>query len=345
MIFSPRISTRRLAELCRRLATSLEAGIDARTVWAREADRASGRAARDRIGRINEAVQQGDTLSEGFARTGNYFPDVVRELVRVGEQTGHLPEVFRQLADHYELRLKLRREFLSAITWPLVQLILALAVIGLLILVMGIIGDIRGQTIDILGFGLVGPKGLAIYLGFLAGVAALFGLVVSCIRRGMVWTRPVQRLVMRVPKIGRILETLAMGRFAWSLSLTLKAGVEVRRAMKLALSSTRNARYTDRIEAVDGELSLGHSIHDALRAGAVFPVDFLDAVAVGEESGNLVESMAHLSRIYHEQARAALGVLNTLLGVVVWLIVAAFIIAMIFRLFSFYLGVLNDAMP
>jgi len=344
MIFSPRISTRRLAELCRRLATSIEAGIDARTVWARETDRASGRAARDRIGRISEAVQQGDTLAEGFTRTGDYFPDVVRALVGVGEQTGHLPEVFRQLADHYELRLKLRREFLSAITWPLVQLILALAVIGLLILALGIIGDIRGETIDILGFGLVGPKGLAIYLGFLAGVAAVLWLLWHCIRRGMVWTRPVQRLVMRLPKIGRVLETLALARFAWSLSLTLKAGMEVRRAMKLSLRSTRNARYTDRIEAVDGELSLGHSIHDALRAGAVFPIDFLDAVAVGEESGNLVESMAHLSRAYHEQARAALGVLNTLLGVVVWLIVAAFIITMIFRLFSFYLGVLNDAM-
>jgi type II secretory pathway component PulF len=209
---------------------------------------------------------------------------------------------------------------------------------------MGIIGDIRGETIDILGWGLVGPKGLAIYVGFVAGVAAVFGVVVSCIRRGMVWTRPVQRLVMRVPKIGRILETLALARFAWSLSLTLDAGVEVRRAMKLALRSTRNARFIDRIEAVDGELSLGHSIHDALRAGVVFPIDFLDALAVGEESGNLVESMAHLSRAYHEQARAALGVLNTLLGVVVWLIVAAFIIAMIFRLFGFYLGVLNDAM-
>lgn len=344
MILSPRISTRRLAELCRRLATSLEAGVDARTVWAREADRASGRAARDRIGRIREAVDQGDTLAEGFDRTGNYFPAIVRELVRVGEQTGHLPEVFRQLADHYELRLKLRREFLSAVTWPLVQLVLALAVIGLLILVMGIIGDIRGETIDILGFGLVGPRGLAIYLGFVAGVAAVLAALISCIRRGVVWTRPVQRLVMRVPKIGRVLETLALARFSWSLSLTLNAGMEVRRAMKLALSSTRNARYTDRIEAVDAELSLGSSIRDALRAGAVFPVDFLDAVAVGEESGNLVESMAHLSRAYHEQARAALGVLNTLLGVVVWLIVAAFIIVMIFRLFSFYLGVLNDAM-
>jgi len=344
-MISPRISTRQLAELCRRLATALEAGVDARTVWNREAERASGRAARDRIGRINGAVHQGDTLAEGFARTGNYFPDLVRELVAVGEQTGHLPDVLHQLADHYDLRLKLRREFLSAVSWPLVQLALALGVIGLLILVMGIIGDIRGQTIDILGFGLVGPRGLLIYVGFLAGVAAVLGFLGYCTRRGMVWTRPVQRLAMRLPKIGRVLQTLSTARFAWSLSLALGAGMDVRRAMKLAMSSTRNARYTDRIQTVDDQIALGNSIYDSLRAGGVFPPDFLDSVAVGEESGNLVESMERVSRAYHDQARAALGVLNTLLGVVVWLIVAALIIAMIFRLFSFYLGVLNEAMP
>jgi len=343
MISSPRIRTKRLAELCRRLAISLEAGIDARTLWAREADRASGRAARDRIARISQAVRQGDTLAEGLARTGDYFPHVMRELVDVGEQTGHLPEVFRQLADHYEMRLGLRRDFLAAAAWPLVQLGLALTVIGLLILVMGIIEGIRGEPIDVLGLGLVGPQGLLIYLGVLAGVGAVLWLQWHCIRRGMVWTRPIQRLVMRIPKVGRALQTLALARLAWSLSLTLEAGMEVRRAMKLALRSTRNAHYTDRIETIDAELSAGNSIRDALGAGGVFPLDFLDAVAVGEESGSLVESMALLSRAYHQQARAALATLNTLAGFVVWLIVAALIIAMIFRLFSFYLGALNDA--
>jgi len=343
MIFSARISTRRLAQLCRRLATSLEAGVDARTVWAREAERATGPAARRHIGTIKEAAQAGDTLADALSRTGNYFPELLCELVAVGEQTGQLPEVFRQLADNYDLRLKLRREFRAAIAWPAIQLVLALAVIGLLILAMGIIGEVTGQTIDILGFGLVGPSGLAIYLGFLTAVGVCFALVLAAVRRGMVWTRPIQRLVMQIPGLGPVLRTLALSRLTWSLSLALEAGMDVRPAMKLALRSTRNALYTDRLPTIDAELAQGNSFHDALAAAGVFSLDLLDAVAVGEESGRLVESMALLSRGYHEQARAALKVLNTIAGVVVWLIVAGMIIALIFRLFSFYLGVLNEA--
>ncbi len=335
---------RSLAGLCGRLATSLEAGIDARTVWAREAERATGPAARRALGLLRESVDRGDSLADGLARTGDYFPELLRDLVEVGEQTGRLPEVFRQLAENFELRLKLRREFRAAIAWPVLQLGLASGVIGLLILAMGIIGDITGHTVDILGFGLVGPRGLAIYLGFLGAVAACFGGAVFAIRRGMVWTHPIQRLVMRLPGLGRVLQTLALSRFTWSLSLALEAGMEVRRAMRLALRNTGNVRYTGRVDVIDAELAAGHSFHDALAGSGVFPLELLDAVAVGEHSGRLVESMELLSRAYHHQARTSLAVVNTLAGMVVWLIVAGIIIAMIFRLFSFYLGALNQGL-
>jgi len=344
MLLTPRISLGALARLCRRLATSLQAGVDLRTVWVREAEHAAGMAARSRFRQISTSVADGDSLADALARTGGYFPDMLRELVSVGEQTGRLPEVFRQLAENYELRLKLRREFRAAIAWPVIQLVLALGVIGLLILAMGVIGNITGQTIDILGFGLVGPSGLAIYLVFLAAVGGCLAMMLFAVRRGAGWTRPIQRLVMRLPGLGRVLQTLALSRFTWAMSLALDAGMEVGRAMKLALRAAGNARYIDRAEVIDAELAGGSSFHDSMRAGGVFPLELLDAVAVGEESGRLVESMALLSRSYHHQARTALGVLNTIAGVIVWLIVAGMIIALIFRLFGFYLGVLNQNM-
>lgn len=340
MLISPRISTRQLANLCSRLSTSLEAGIDLRKVWGQEAERAGALAARSRFHKVSEAVNRGDSLAEALDSTGDYFPVLFRELSRVGEQTGHQGEAFGHLAAHYQNQLRLRRLFLASIAWPLFQLVTAVLVIGLLIWILGMIGN--GKT-DILGWGLVGNSGLAVY----SCAVALIGLAVAglifAVGRGLAWTRPIQLLAMRVPQLGKALETLAIARLAWVLHLTQNAGMALRPSLKLALESTGNARYIDAVAAVDQVIARGDTIEEAFRASGVFPQEFLDAVQVGEQSGRLVESLAVLSRQYHERADAAMRVLTMLAGYAVWMLIAGIIILVIFRIFSFYAGMLNNA--
>ncbi len=342
MFFSPRIKTKQLAGLARRVAISLGAGVDARTVWAREAEHASGRAARTRLLAVSEAVNQGHSLADALADTADYFPKLFRELAEVGEQTGHLSEVFAQLAEHYERQLELRRIFLAAIAWPLVQLGLTVLIIGFLIWVMGFISKTTGTEVDILGWNLIGNTGLLIYTGFVATVAVLLWLCVRAVGRGLVWTRPIQRAILSLPAVGKPLQTVALARLAWSLHLTFKTGMEVRHALRLSLRSTRNARYTDRIDAIDAQIAAGNSIYEAFVRAGSFPTDFLDSLAVGEQSGRLTESMESLSHQYQAQARVALAVLTRLGGFAVWLVIAAIIIALIFRLAMFYIGILNS---
>jgi type II secretory pathway component PulF len=98
------------------------------------------------------------------------------------------------------------------------------------------------------------------------------------------------------------------------------------------------------LEAVDGVLEQGHSLREALAEAGCFTRDFLDAVAVGEESGRLVEALALQTRQYREQARSATATLTTLAGFVVWAIVAVFIIVMIFRLATFYFSALGGGL-
>jgi type II secretory pathway component PulF len=141
------------------------------------------------------------------------------------------------------------------------------------------------------------------------------------------------------------LQTLALARLAWSMHLTMDAGMELRRGLRLSLRSTHSAWYTDQIERIDAGIAGGNSIYEVFCEAACFPPDFLDALQVGEHSGKLAESMALLSRQYQEQARAALATLTMLAGFAVWAAVALLIIALIFRLFMFYLGVINEAMP
>jgi type II secretory pathway component PulF len=339
-MFSPRISANQLVGLCGRLSTALEAGIDARTAWTREAGRATG-ALKRRLLDISDGINQGYSLTDALVATGDYFPAIFREMAAVGEQTGHLDSVFAQLADHYQTQVTMRRSFLGVIAWPVIELLMSLGVIGLAIW----LPSAMGLKVDLLGFGLTGNRGLAIYATLLAMVAGSIWLFVRAARRGVVWIRPIQRLVLKTPGVGRPLQTLALSRLAWSLHLTMNTAMDVRQSLALSLRSTQNARYTDQIPTIAAEIAGGSSIHEAFRVAGGYPADFLDTLAVGEQSGKIVESMATLARQYQDRARIAMTALAVVAGVGVMLLIAGLIIAMIFRIFiTSYLGPINDAL-
>ena len=344
MLFSARISLKELAGLSHRLATSLEAGIDMRAVWRREASGSARSSLRSRFKTIDRAVADGRSLAEAFNSTGDFFPPLFRELTNVGEHSGRLPDVFSQLHRHYLDQIKRRRIFLAAIAWPALQLIIAILVVGFLIWILGVIGKSTGTTFDILGFGLVGSSGLAVYAAFVSGVGIVALLLGRAISRGLLWTRPIQRLALKIPVLGKALRTLALARLAWALHLTMNTGMDVRRAVRLSLQVAGNALYTDLMKPIDRWLSAGSSLHEAFVNTAAFPVEFLDALDIGERSGKLVESMDHLAAQYRDRAKAALAALTMLAGFAVWCMVAVLIIALIFRIFMFYVGTLYNAL-
>jgi type IV pilus assembly protein PilC len=343
MLFSPRISRKKLGQLCHRLSMALEAGIDVRTVWAREAERAYGVMRRHLLA-ISRDIDRGENLSAALSATGGYFPVVVCELVGVGEETGHLDAIFAQLAEHYEEQVALRRQFVAAISWPLAELGIAVLAIGFLIWIMGMLRGLAGnENLDIVGFGLYGERGLAIYAALVAGVVLVLAAIIYAFNRGAMWIRPIQYLVMDLPGIGGPLRTLALARLAWSMYLTMNAGMDLRRALALSLRSTHNACYIDHIPGIDAAILDGNTLQEAFRSTGGYPLEFLDALAVAEESGKVVETMSLLSRQYREQARRAIATLTMVAGWVVWAAVGGIIIYMIFHLASFYFGVLNDA--
>jgi type II secretory pathway component PulF len=337
----PRISLVALAALAHRLSVQLASGVDMRRIWQHEVEAAHG-TTRNRFVTIRDEVNHGQNLAEAFAATDGYFPPLFLELVNVGEQTGHLAEVLRELASNYDHQITLRRKFRSELTGPILKLVLALTVVGVLIELMGLINQSTGQNLDILGFGLLGTPGLIVYLTGL-GVIAVAGFVLwQNVRRGMLWTRPLQRLVMRVPALSGPLVTLALSRLTWALSLTMGAGMDMRRALDLSLRSTHTLRYIDQIDPIWRSIRNGSELHEAMDATGVFPARIVDAVAVAERSGRLSETMQVLSEQYQDEARAALMVLTRVAGGAVWLAVSGLIIFLIFRIFSFYLGVLDS---
>jgi len=344
-IFKPRIKLQNLSGLCRRLAIALSSGIDVRRVFKREAEDASQPAVRAQLTAISEAISHGESVTDAIAPAGDYFPALFHDMVEVGEHTGSLAEVFRHLAEHYEEQVRLRRAFISSITGPILQLIAALGVISGVILIMGVLPTgPSGQPNDILGLGLIGMSGFIVFWLYIAFFAGVGFYVYQATRRGLLWTVPLQKNVLRIPQFGKAIATISLAQMAWTMELTMDSGMSVLKAIPLWFRSTRNAYYIEHTENVVKQVRAGHEIHEALAETGAFPSDFLAQVEVGEQSGRLPEAMRSLSRDYHEQALLAIRLLTTIAGRCVWGLVAAMIVFMIFRIFSSYVGMLNGAL-
>jgi type II secretory pathway component PulF len=342
-MWQAQLSNKALADLCHRLAIETDAGIDIRRTWQREAESARGRLQPHFAG-VSAAVAKGDSLAMALARAGNVFPPLFREMVAVGEQTGTLGRVFRRLESHYRRVIAAQRIFLGAIAWPMIELAFAIVVIGVLIWVLGIVSKRGGRTVDILGFGLVGTSGLLIYINFLIVVGLCAAGLAIAVRRGALWTRSLQRALMRLPVIGASLEKIALARLAWALHLTLNVEMDLRRVVPIALRATGNDHYIRHTEQIAADVAGGHPLHIAFASSGAFPSTFIDALAVAEESGQTVESMDRLSNRYEEEAEAAVKALAVALGMFVAVMVMGMIVLLIFRLAGFYFGTINDAL-
>jgi type II secretory pathway component PulF len=336
MLFSPRVGLKPLAWLCRRLSISLSAGVDIRRTLTREAESAR-QPLKGRLEQIQTAVNRGSSFSEGVLATDNYFPSLFRELTVVGDQTGNLAEVLRELAEQYDQQLIRRREFLSALTWPMIELGASIFIVAFLIWIADVIG------VDVLGMGLIGTEGLVKYFTFIGCVAACVWFAVQLAKREYLWLWPVEALVARLPVLGRIHETLSVARLTWAMSVTMGSAMEIRKAIELSLKSSRNSRYAGAYYEIWRRVMRGSSLHLAMAETRVFPARLLDAIAVGEESGRLPETLERLSQHYADEARMALSILSRLAGFAVWGIVAMIIISLIFKIFGGYMNILNSA--
>lgn len=335
-----KIATRSLARLCHRVGTSLKAGVDVQTVWATEA-RSGPPPYREQLDEVRRRVSQGTSIADALRESDGYFPPLACDLVEVGEQTGKVDDVFLRLAAHYDHVLALRKQFLTGIAWPGMQLVGAIFIVGLLIAVMGILGD-RENPIQILPGITASPEGLSTYITIVLFAASGVGMAVLSFQKGWVGSAPVV-IAMKIPMIGGAFRTIALSRFAWSLSMALDSGVDAVRTIRLALRTTQNPVFTELADSVGELIQRGDQFHEALRETDVFPDEFLDAVEVAEVAGTQSESMMRLAQDYDDRSRQATKILTAAASFAVWAGVGALIVFMIFNLFyQVYLKPMQD---
>jgi type IV pilus assembly protein PilC len=234
---------------------------------------------------------------------------------------------------------------LRAVSWPLIELGLTLLIVALLIMLPLLLPrQPDGRPQDLLGWGLVGYSGLAIYSLVLMLVGFLVITIMESIRRERPLARWLLAILERLPMVGVPLTDLALGRIAWSLSMTTDTAMPLQQSFALAFQASQLPRLIHVIPRVQQLITEGNELHHALRITGQLPAEFLDAIEVGEETGKLPEAMERLSRSFDDRSRAAIQRLSIVVGVVVWVGVAILIISLIFQLYGNYLRTLQGFM-
>jgi type IV pilus assembly protein PilC len=337
------LSTSCLAELCRALRHSLGAGLALPDVFRKQAER--GPAPLRPVARqIADELERGSSLEAALQQQSASFPPLFLTLAAVGEQSGHLPELFGELEKYFRNQQELRRRFLSQIAGPGLQFIAAVCIIAFLLWALGFIAQMHhSRPIDPLGLGLTGGSGALIFLllvfASLAGLAGLYFLAQRSLRR----KEQVDVLLLRLPVIGPCVRALVLMRFCLSLGLTTDSGMPIAEALRLSLRATGNGAFQGCVKPVQASLKSGDDLTLALSQTRLFPEEFLHLLAVAEESGQVPEVMRRQAKEYEEEAGRRLTVLTTVAARGVWLVVAALIVVAIFRIYlTVYLGPLQQ---
>jgi type II secretory pathway component PulF len=320
----------------------LNAGVDLLTILQRETPRARTLEAKKHWKEVLHQVRRGASLEEALARSPDFFPELFREMTAVGSESGYLGETLLEVADYYDYMTRLKRSFLASLIWPAIELAIALGVIGVFIVAMGIIEGITGTRVDPLGLGLVGISGLLIYLAILTTVVGSFVGLYVLARKSAGTRLSVQHLLLRLPVLGKAIRNLAMARITWAMYLTFQTGMDVSRAVTIALRASLLAPFSRAAEEVNREIAKGESLSIAFRRAEVFDDDFLDMLFMSEEAGRIPEAMKHLSGEYSSRARTSLQGMAVLGFFLALFAVGGIIIFAIFRIAWFYFQQIYD---
>jgi len=293
---------------------------------------------------LHQAIRDGETLPAAMKQQDHYFPPLMIAMASAGETTGKLEKTMLTLAGYFEERLKIRREFVRQISWPMIQLFAAINILALLIYILGVLTPATGgEMFDPTGFGLRGFTGV---LKFYAYVLVVVGMIVGGVvafQKNLGGVHNLIPLFYQIPVVGSAIQTITLSRFTWTLALSLDAGIDPIRAIHLGLDSTDSDFYRSAKDEVVQSIRGGRTMSEALLATAVFPDDFITAVEVAEISGTDAEAIQHLAVDYDDRARRAMQTLATVASRAIGAGVMLLLVALILRMAMRIMGGIQDA--
>ncbi|OGZ96988.1 MAG: hypothetical protein A2847_00705 [Candidatus Sungbacteria bacterium RIFCSPHIGHO2_01_FULL_50_25] len=250
-------------------------------------------------------VANGQFLSTSLAQFNNMFGDFAINLIRVGETSGVLSQNLNYLADELKKKQILRQKVLSALVYPAFITVMTFAVAILLTAyifpkIMPIFQSLH-VTLPITTRILIWMSDAIRSYGFYAaGVLLAAGIAFAvCVKKIELFHYAVDRTLIRLPIVGRLIQSYNMANFTRTLGLLLKSGISILHATKIAADTLTNRAYRKEARTVEHVVLKGGKISKHLeKSPRLFPDMATQMILIGETSGKLPETLVYLSEMY-----------------------------------------------
>jgi len=255
---------------------------------------------------LKESLEAGRDLSTAMRQHPEDFSPFYVAMVRVGEATGRLDEIFLRMFEHLEFERETRARIKEALRYPsfvLIAMVVAVAVINVFVIpAFAKVYAGLGAELPLMTRILIESSRITLAYGWFmlaGGVLAVAGFRVWRATDGgrLIW----DRFKLRLPLTGSIVLKSTLARFARTLALSLKSGIPAAQALSVVAEVTDNAWIASRVEQMRNGIERGESILRTAQTAAVFNSVVLQMIAVGEETGSVDELMQEVADMYERE--------------------------------------------
>lgn len=340
----PRIKPMDIAIFTRQLATMMKAGIPLVQSFEIVAEGLENPSMRDLVLAIRDEVAAGNNFADSIRKHPRQFDELFCNLVEAGEQSGALETMLDRLATYKEKSEALKSKIKKAMNYPLTIVAIALIVTG--ILLVKVVPQFA-ETFSSFGAELpmftqyvmrISDFAIAWWLYIIFGLGIAGYVFKEAKFRSKAFSEHLERLSLKLPVVGEILEKSALARFTRTLATTFAAGVPLVDALDSAAGATGNVVYRNATHRIRDDVTAGQQLAISIKATSLFPTMVVQMVSIGEESGALEDMLDKCANFYEAEVDNAVdgltSMMEPLIMAVLGVLVGGLMIAMYLPIFQ-----------
>ena len=267
---------------------------------------------------IKENVEGGSTLADALSKHSGTFDDLFVNMVSAGETGGILDTILERLSAFMEKAMKLKKQVKSAMTYPVIVLIIAVLVIG--VILVFVIPVFEKMFADF-GGALPAPTQLVVTLSrfvkgnilYMIGAIVIFVFAFKKFYSTEKGRTLVDDYLLKLPVFGILLRKVAVAKFTRTLGTMVSSGVPILDALDIVAKTAGNKTVEGAIYNVRSAISEGRTMADPLAESGVFPSMVCQMVAVGESTGALDSMLSKIADYYDDEVDAAVDSLTSMI--------------------------------
>jgi len=339
-----KITEKDIALFTRQFATMLKSGVPLLQSFDIVAKGHSNPAVAQLLTDVKNDVSSGSSLAQAFSKRPVYFDTLFCNLVNAGEQAGILDSVLDRLAEYKEKILAIKAKIKSALFYPAAIMVVAVIITAIImIFVIPVFADLFKSF----GADLPAPTLVVIAMSnfFVAYWWAIFGILIGGTwfffyswKRSKKMQDTIDRLSLKVPVFGELLEKSAIARWSRTLSTMFAAGVPLVEALDSVAGAAGNQVYYHATKRIQGEVSTGTNLTSAMSNTTLFPNMVIQMVQIGEESGQLDSMLSKVADYYDREVDDIVermsALLEPLIMVILGVLIGGLVISMYLPIFK-----------